>query len=225
MEVGFLIIATNKYTEFIPNLIESADKYFLPNHEVTYFFFTNKDMVIETGRNLITNKIEHRDWPWMTLGRYSIFEQHSNQLKDMDYLFYCDADMLFVDTVGDEILSDRVATQHAGYYGRRGAPETNPLSTAYVGTNEEMQYFAGGFNGGSSESYLKMSSTIAENTKKDYENGIIAVWHDESHLNRYLIDNPPSMILDPSYCCYENWVDCPFGKRLLALVKKHEEYR
>ena len=50
-KVGLLVIATNKYTDFINNLIESTDKYFCNNHEVTYFIFTNKDLTINSKRN------------------------------------------------------------------------------------------------------------------------------------------------------------------------------
>lgn len=224
MKVGLLIIATNKYIQFLQPLIESADKYFLPNQEVTYFVFTNKDINIESSRDIVKIDVEHKEWPWMTLGRYKIFSNNSDELSEMDYLYYCDVDMKFVDIVGDEILSDRVATQHPGYYERRGTPEYRPESLAYVSLNEEMQYFAGGFNGGSSKEFLKMSEIISENINKDYSNGIIAIWHDESHMNRYFIDNKPTKILTPSYC-YGESMNIPFEKKLIALDKNHSEVR
>lgn len=37
MNIGLLVIATNKYIKFVQPLITSADKFFLPNDEVTYF--------------------------------------------------------------------------------------------------------------------------------------------------------------------------------------------
>lgn len=226
MKIGLLVIATNKYIDFLQPLISSADEFFLTNHDVTYFVFTNKDEVnIQTDRNIIKVKVEHREWPWMTLGRYKIFTNCSILLEKMDYLYYCDADMKFVGVVGDEILSDRVATQHPGYYGRRGTPETRTNSLACVYPHEQMEYFAGGFNGGTSEEYLKMAEIISNNIDDDYRRGVIAIWHDESHMNRYFIDNKPTKILDPSYCCIENWMDCPFGRRLLAIIKNHSEIR
>jgi histo-blood group ABO system transferase len=205
-------------------LIESADNHFLKNQEVTYFIFSNKDININSNRNIVKIDVEHKDWPWMTLGRYKIFSENSNILSSMDYLYYCDVDMKFEGGVGDEILSERVATQHPGYYDRRGTPETNPLSLACVFPHEEMQYFAGGFNGGSSQEYLKMANKISENIDIDYSKNIIAVWHDESHMNRYFIDNKPTKILDPSYCYPESW-SIPFDRKLLALDKNHSEVR
>ena len=224
-KVGLLIIATNKYTQFLQPLISSADNFFLKDQEVTYFIFTNKDIEINSSRNVIKIDVDHKEWPWMTLGRYNIFDNNSEKLSKMNYLYYCDVDMRFVGDVGDEILEERVATQHPGYFGRRGTPETNPLSLACVFEHEEMQYFAGGFNGGTSNEYLKMAKHISNNIDIDYSKDLIAVWHDESHMNRYFIDNTPTKILDPSYCCNEGWIDCPFGRRLLALDKNHSEIR
>lgn len=224
MKIGLLIIATNKYINFLESLISSADKFFLKDQEVTYFIFTNKDIEIKSNRNVVKIKTEHKEWPWMTLGRYKIFSENSSELSNMDYLYYCDADMRFVSDVGDEVISERVATQHPGYYGTRGTPETNSLSLACVFLHEQMQYFAGGFNGGTSEEYLKMANHISNNIDIDYLKNLIAVWHDESHMNRYFIDNPPTKILDPSYC-YGESMNIPFKQRLLALDKNHKEIR
>lgn len=223
-KVGLLIIATNKYTTFLQKLISSADTYFLKNQEVTYFVFTNQNINLQSNRNVLIIEIEHKDWPWMTLGRYDIFNNSNKTLKEMDYLYYCDVDMLFVDEVSDEILGERVATQHPGYTGVRGTPDTNPMCLAYVDPSEKMQYFAGGFNGGTSEEYLRMCSVLSKNIQTDYSKDIIAIWHDESHMNRYFIDNTPTVILSPSYC-YPESVSIPYTKRLLALDKNHEEIR
>lgn len=226
MKIGLLIIATNKYTQFLHSLIESADNFFFKESDVdvTYFIFTNKEIQINSSRNIEFINVEHKEWPWMTLGRYQIFSESSDILSKMDYLYYCDADMKFEGEVGNEIISDRVATQHPGYYGKRGTPEERYESLAYVSKNEDMQYFAGGFNGGSSKEFLKMSKIISENINIDYSNGIIAIWHDESHMNRYFIDNKPTKILTPSYC-YGESMNIPFERKLIALDKNHEEIR
>lgn len=219
-KVGLLIIATNKYISFLKPLIQSADKHLLKNYDVTYYVFTNMDFEIESQRKIVKINVEHKPWPWMTLGRYKIFSDNSPTLQNMDYLFYSDVDMLFVSEVGDEILSERVGTQHPCFVDQRGTPETNPNSLACVHPNESMQYFAGGFNGGDSLEYLKMAKKISENIDKDLKNGIIAIWHDESHLNRYFVDNPPTKVLNPSYC-YGESMDLPYEKKLLALDKNH----
>lgn len=225
MKIGLLVIATNKYISFLNDLLSSADEYFLPDQNVEYFVFTDHKVIgIESKRKINLVKTKHKPWPWMTLGRYEIFSSNAEYFAGTDYLFYCDADMKFCNTVGTEILSDRVATQHPGYYGTRGTPETNSNSLAYVSEFESMQYFAGGFNGCSKKEYLKMSDTLSKNIQQDYDNNIIAVWHDESHMNRYFIDHPPTKILDPGYC-YGESSKPPFTPRLIALNKNHKEIR
>lgn len=223
--IGLLIIATNKYDVFVRPLVESAKKFLLKNHKVTYYIFTDSKKLDNLGDNVILLDKGHEPWPLPTLHRYKTFVEHKEKLKKEDYLFYCDADMLFVDEVGDEILDDSVATIHPGFNGGRGTPETNPLSLAYIGTEENLIYYAGGFNGGTSENFLKMSETIDNNIEIDKKNGIIAVWHDESHMNRYFINNPPKKVLDPSYCYPESWNLPNYTKKLLALNKNHTEIR
>lgn len=223
MKIGMLLISTGKYDVFVEPLLQSARKYFMKKHDVTFFLFTDSEKWKET-KDVVTTYTKHEPFPSPTLKRYEIFFNNREILKDQDYLYYCDVDMLFVSEVGDEILSDRVATIHPGFLGKRGTPETRKESLAYVSPEEKMKYFAGGFNGGSSEEFLKMSKVLSENIKKDLEKDIIAIWHDESHMNRYFINNPPTKELTPSYCYPESW-KLPFDKKLLALDKNHKEMR
>jgi histo-blood group ABO system transferase len=142
--------------------------------------------------------------------------------------------MLFLDHVGDEVLKDTVVTLHPGYYAKTRPEytyETRKTSTAYVAPNEGDYYFAGGFNGGFK--YLEVAEKITKMIDKDAENGMVAVWHDESYLNRYFIDNKPSLILDPSYCYPDianaaravEWRLTQFKPKLIALDKNHKEIR
>jgi len=228
MKVGLLVIATNKYIQFAHQLYQSMQQYFLnqPGIERRMFLFTNQVGFAGPVRIYL----RHEPWPGMTLKRYEIFLNHRKLLQGMDYLYYCDADMLFVDHVGPEILSDRVATQHPGYWNspRANLPyETNPISTAYVRPHEGGTYYAGGFNGGRSNVFLEMARVISNNIKLDQQRGYTAVWHDESHLNRYLINNPPTLTLNPSYCFPEaSWAqNLPFRRIILALDKDHGALR
>ncbi len=223
-KVGLLIVATGKYLTYAEKLIESAKKYFCTNHSVTYFIFTDGKLIEDDNIRVI--KQERLGWPYDTMMRPSIYFQHRDVLKDMDYLFASDADMLFVDDVGDEILSDLVGTQHPGFVGKRGSYEKRRESTACVLAHEGKHYFAGGFNGGKRDCYLQLCKTVSESVKKDLDRNprLVAIWHDESHINRYFIDNPPTCILSPSYC-YPESLKMPYPKKLLALDKNHTNMR
>lgn len=229
MKIGHVVIATNRYMGFAKPLLDSAKEHFLTNHDVTMFLFTN----VKAIEGVVRVEQKHEPWPGMTLKRYQIFWKNRDIFKDMDYIYYTDVDMLFVDKVGDEILGELTATYHPGFF---NAPthllpyEKNPRSTAYVNPSERKSYYAGGFNGGKRDTFLSMSETILNNIESDMEWGYTAEWHDESHLNRFLIDNPPEVSLDPSYCFPKDaiWAQNSVFKKtmkLCPLEKDHSEYQ
>ncbi len=222
LKVGLLIVATGKYIQFVEPLIESADKYFCTNHDVTYFVFTEGDV---PKRDDVIKIQQHRlGWPHDTMMRPVMYYECRDILSSMDYLFACDADMLFVGDVGDEILSDLVGALHPGYFGSKGTPEYRRASTAYIPRRRNKYYFAGGFNGGKTEHFIKMVGVMTKNILKDLERGIIALWHDESHLNKYFFEHSPTKILTPSYC-YAEQHPHKIPKKLIALDKNHSELR
>ena len=238
-KVNLLIIATNKYTQFLPALLESAEKFFLNDCKVIYNVFTDQETVVRDlfkdspiSKKLLTHEVEHYHWPYSTLYRYHFFKIHFLQLKQADYYFYIDADTLFKDNItAADILGDRVGTQHCGFTTGRGSYETNPLSTSYVKETEGETYFGGGFWGFSIDEFVKLLDTATDMINADYEKNIIPVWHDESVLNRYLIDNPPTKILTPSYHWPQNneriwkmWKE-QYPCKILLLDKNHEEIR
>lgn len=153
-------------------------------------------------------------WPYPTLLRYNLFLQQEEKLKDYDYIFYCDVDMKFVGIVGDEILGNGLtAAPHPGYWIRKEyypPYEPNELSACYIPRpgriiNENgkqrfrPEYYAGGLQGGKSEVFIKAMKACKELIDKDLKMGYIPIWNDETAWNKYLSENPPEIMLDPSY--------------------------
>jgi histo-blood group ABO system transferase len=248
INIGLCIVATGKYISFVKKLLDSAELYFCPQHKRTYFIFT--DAMLSEGKerhelqellqvpysdSIVIIEQKRLGWPYDTLMRFVVYNQHKDVFATTDYMFATDADMLFVGTEGDEIVSERVATQHPGFeknkplWGEETPYDRNPLSTAYIPHGLGEYYFAGGFYGGSTKEFIKMSEIIAHNIFIDLEKyNYIAVWHDESHLNRYFIDNKPTIMLDRSYCYPENGQQKGYptcAPKLLALDKNHDEIR
>lgn len=236
MNIGLLVIATNKYINFLNPLVESVNKYFLTGHTVNIFCFTNI-LDYKSYSNVLFIKQKHMPWPLPTLKRYEIFYKNRELFQNMDYLYYLDVDMLINDYVGDEFLPDNkelVCVIHPGY--RRNLIQTfehRPTSTAYVEKNHHYVYHCGGVQGGKKDSYLKVCEILSKNILDDMSRGIIAVWHDESHWNSYLINNPNSYKeLDCDYCYPQDppenpgsW-NFPDKKRIIiALHKNHSEIR
>ena len=230
MKILILTIATNKYIQFVERLYDNIEEKFLNGHEIQGLLFTEHD--VETSDNIKVSQIDHEPWPMPTLKRYNYFVKEKDYISQFDYCYYFDVDMGIVSEVGDEVLSDLVATMHpyqSFYPKEQRTYDRNPKSFAYVPPGEEGElYYAGGFNGGSTKRFLEMAEVLADRVNKDLENGVIALWHDESHMNRYLIDNPPSLSLTPTYCFAEeqmNNASYPYDAKIIALKKDHDELR
>ena len=231
MKICILTIATNKYMQFVEKLYTDISEKFLPGAEINCLLFTDHE-IEEAGDNVRVHYIDHEPWPMPTLKRYNYFVKEKDFILEHDYCFYLDADMRIDNLVGEEILADGVvATKHP--YQSLMDPSSqsfdrNPKSLAYVPFDQKtVSYYAGGFNGGKTESFIEMSEVIASNVNKDLEKGVVALWHDESHMNRYLIDNPPALELSPSYCYAEEFygTNYPYEPKIIALKKNHNELR
>lgn len=198
---ALVLIATGeKYHRFIRPLVGSADTFFVPH---TTFLFT--DSPEDYGVTQFPH--ENLGYPLATLKRYHTFLTQRERLSKFDYVFYIDIDALFVSPVGPEIFGSGItATKHQAYHRGGYDLEENKQSTAYLPSVR--QYFCGGFNGGTSVSFLRMAEVIARNVDVDLANGVVAKWHDESHLNKYLEENPPSRVLDHGYCYSEGSAAC-----------------
>jgi histo-blood group ABO system transferase len=203
-DIALIVIATGAaYHPYIRPLVASAQEFF-PPHEV--LLFTDSREVFAVSRQVW---IKDLGYPRATLMRYHAITSEAEWLSKFEHCFYTDVDMRFVSPISrDELASEGItATEHLGYANRMPSrfwnfvspvSETRETSTACLKTVDK--YFCGGFVGGRTPEFLKMSSVIQKNVDTDTENGVLAVWHDESHLNRYLADTPPARILPPSFC-------------------------
>jgi len=230
MNVCILTIATNKYIAFFDRLYKDINNNFLNDHNIKHLLFTDSNL--ESNDNLKICKINHEPWPMPTLKRYEYFLKEKEFIYKFDYCYYFDVDMGVFDKIGDEVLGDMVFVQHpyqSFYSKEKRSYDRNLKSLAYVREGEEGEnYYAGGFNGGLTKKFIKMSEKLAACITTDFSKNIIAVWHDESHMNRYLIDNSPTLTLNPSYCFPEEQIDnprYPYKPKIVALKKNHNELR
>lgn len=235
MKVNLLIVATGKYIQFLPQLIESADKYFIKGHDVKYCIFTDATQERPAHPNCTFFEVEHKPWPHATLKRFHFFLEHRNEMPEADYFFYVDVDARFEQPIGEEIIGKRTAVQHCGYIDGRNLPfENNPKSMTYVPESKRGAYYGGGFWGFEASEFWNVAHYCAQAIDFDEGNGIVPVWHDESILNKYLAACPPTLVLDPSYHYPENnphiyakWaaVGKSYDCKILLLDKNHKEVR
>jgi histo-blood group ABO system transferase len=226
MNICINLIATGKYVDFLDGIIESSEKNFFPNDSVYYIIHTDcTDRVFP--KNSIINRIDFEEWPNPTLKRFHYFLMAEDDILKSDFSFYVDVDSLFVNLIDFELepIKGIISTLHPGFYGTSGTPERNPNSKSYLPIGSQNLYFCGGFFGGDSVSFVKMSRRIKENIDDDLKNGIIAIWHDESHLNHYLFYNPPAHIVGNYFAISQNQINQHPDSRIVFLDKNHKHLR
>jgi len=229
MKVAILYIATGRYITFFKSLYESCEKYFLKNHEKTYFVFTDNDNFDYSDKeNVIKVEQKHLGWPYDTLMRYDMFLKIEDKLKEYDFCYYINANCEVKKPIGEEIFPTEeqglMATIWADHYYE--APDDHPYcrnekSSAYIPFGEGEYYFMGGFNGGRINDFIKMSKEISLMTKEDIENDAIPEFHDQSMINKYLL-NKNILVMNPNYCYPSRWKIKPFCDDIKnEIIKKH----
>ena len=232
MHIGILLIATRRYFDYIAPLYASIDKYFLTAHKRAYFLFTDSKAPLPSGVQRIS--VKHKKWPYMTLHRYHFFLSIAERIRaqKIEVLYFFDADMQVIQHVGDEILPTKkhplVCVIKEAFHGQPGCGlhERNSTSTACIHPHERYPYYiVGGFQGGHTETYLAAAQAIKKNIDIDEQKGMVAVWHDESHWNRYMASYTHLFkFLDPNYCFPNHVVGradrLQYKPKILSLRKK-----
>jgi hypothetical protein len=196
-KVALVFICTGKgYCDlFLDQAIERAKEFFPSDILV----FTDSEKQYPIAKQVFK---QHSGWPEVTLKRYHTIISEEEWLSQRDYIFHFDVDMKLMQKITDDILSDGITvTKHPDFENGGGATDQNPKSHACLSDKDIRQYVTGAFQGGTSKAFLSMAKTIALNIDDDARNGVIARVYDESHLNRYVYDNPPAKILSTDYCC------------------------
>lgn len=235
MRIGILYICTGKYEIFWKDFYLSAERYFMTSSPYMreYYVFTDAPLLYGEQENNHIHKIkqENLGWPNNTLKRFHIFLKIKKQLEqETDYLFFCNANLLFKAPIGPEILPPEnsnglVGTLHPGFYASTNKEftyERRVNSSAYISEGSGKHYYAGGFSGGRTKSYLQLCETLKSWVDIDDSNNIVAIWHDESHINKYFITYPP-FTLSPAYLYPEGW-SIPFDEIIMIRDKNKQEY-
>lgn len=229
-KVCVCLIATGKYKKFLAPIMNDCYTRFIRNHKLSFLLFTDEQQASHSAEGVPIHCVvqEKKGFPGDTLYRYHYFLSQQDHLKTFDYAFYMDVDYgIYQRVTESDMLHDMVATSHIYNVERDhsenhvGTPEINADSAAFIKPSETMDhYFAGGFLGGKIDRFLHLCSTVKSAIDRDDENGIMAIWHDESHINRYFLDNPPSKVLNQSFI-YPEFAINDENNDIGILLRKH----
>lgn len=229
-KVAALYICTGKYIAFWQEFYDSAEQYLLPGCEVHYFVFTDAPSLYGEESNPRIHRCpqEAYSWPFSTLRRFEIFLSREEELKAFDYIFFFNANAQIMTPITPEMFLPRAErgerllfVQHPSFYTKPNYEFTydrNPRCRAFIPMGLGRYYVCGGINGGETEAFLKLCHTLDRRIRKDLDHNVIALWHDESHINRYILWRKDFRLLSPSYCYPEGW-DLPLTCRILIRSK------
>lgn len=225
MKVAVIYICTGRYNQFFDGFYRSCEKYFLKGiAQLEYYVFTD-DMELSKAKNVHLIKKECAGFPADSLFRFDMFLQVKEELLKADYIYFFNSNAEFKAPVGREILPSeglklvgvewpgkRKPFKHPAFY----PYERNKRSLAYIAPFERKpyMYFMGGINGGTAKDYMNMIETLSKNIRQDYDNGIIACVHDESHINKYFRTHE-CKVLGSEYCMPEEWVADGFSPKII----------
>ncbi|XP_034885663.1 N-acetyllactosaminide alpha-1,3-galactosyltransferase-like [Mirounga leonina] len=120
--------------------------------------------------------------------------------------------MKFCDHVSMEILSPLFGTLHPGFYQaahKDFSYEHWPQSQAHIPRDKGDFYYMRTFFAGSVVEVHQLTLACHQAMGVNLATGIEAVWHNESHLNRYLLDHKPIKVLSPEDPWDPQLLGCP----------------
>jgi hypothetical protein len=229
LKIGILYICVGEYRKFWKKFYLTSEKYFCPKIEKKYFVFTDFEPM-DFSDKIVVIRQDDFGWPLNTLYRYKMFLRIAARLEECDYVIFFNANCEFVKDISvTEFFGfdkDLVACIHPGFFDKEKALytyENRAASTAFV--HNAKYYFQGALMGGKTVPFMCLCRELEKNIDTDFDNGILALWHDESHWNAYLNNNFASIqnrlqVLSPSFLYPENW-DIPFNRKIMLREKSN----
>ena len=230
MSVAVIFIGTNKYLDFFPNYYETCEEKLFPDVDKQYFVFTDGELDGDLPSNITVMQIPHKGWPAITLERFHTILLAQEELEQHDWLVFLDADMRVNQVITPEEFfddqKDFIAVHHPCHYNTGTGTFERRLESEACVTGDPVSYYQGCLWGGKIKSVIPMMKLLRDRVDKDYKNDIIAIWHDESHLNKFFIDNQENVnALPPDYAFPECFPNYPYQQKIIHLAKDNSSYQ
>lgn len=237
MNLSVVFIGTGKYLNFLPKWYESCEKYLVPTVKKQYYVFTDGELN-DPPENMIPYYLEHMSWPYITLLRFDTVLKASDYLSKSDWVLFLDADMLLVDEVTEkDLFTDKkyIGVHHPCHFlgmtphnKPPGSFETNPNSLACITDEDDTSvYFQGCLWGGKVPDVIDMMKELQRRTQDDLSRDVIAVWHDESQMNKFFCERREDVhVLESSFAYPEVFAQyCEFEPKIVHLAKDNSKYQ
>lgn len=196
--IAILYICTGKYSVLWKEFYESTEMYFCKDYSKEYYVFTDALTIEYACNNERVHLLYQKPlpWPYPTLLRFSMFQSISEKLRKHDYVFFFNANAKILKTISAEMILPRrnhheklVVAKHPTYnWSCFDNPfDRNPRCKAYVPYGLGKLYIQACLLGGTEKNFMRMTRKLAKQIDNDLKHGVIALWHDESYVNRYIL--------------------------------------
>ena len=247
--VDVCVHATAGYIKYAKELGESFTSTFFPGAEIRYLVFT--DNIDEVQRWILPDRITvvgveitHKPWPISAISRYNDYKNFAHLLTS-ELVLFTDADMKIIGEVPSTFKPNQwpneiALVRHPGFYRKDeivrkgvsrflpnktealGSWEDRPESQAYVTERRRKHYVCGGVWMATPKAAINLCSVLSSRIDDDDRRDVMAVWHDESHLNWWAANNRHA-ILSPEYCFVRSYSELDeLTPRIEALDKPAE---
>lgn len=197
-----------------------------------YYVFTDQpeavpNVNLREERKLVVREMANSNrWQDVSMGRMVELEKltESELDNEADYIYCFDVDAKFHARWSAETLSSLVAVLHPWFFDYprdKFTYERRPESEAFIPYDEGDFYYAGGAFGGTVQEVHRLTKTCNEKQSIDRAKSIEALWHDESHLNKYFLYNKPTKLLSPEYL----WRDISAGVSQVRVIRFTSVYK
>ncbi|CAL1604649.1 unnamed protein product [Knipowitschia caucasica] len=207
--VALTVFAIGSYLEaYLKGFMISAEKHFMTGIPLTYYIFTDTpeevpDFKLGPERTMkVMYAPRHSRWQDISMMRMKTI----SKVIDLQisykhpYVFCLDVDSIFEARFGTEALAESVAVLHPHFFNQSKSIfsyDRNPRSKAYMKTGD--YYYHAALFGGKWQNVKALVDFCYDGIMEDKKNNVEALWHDESHLNKYFWLNKPSKVLSPEY--------------------------
>ncbi|KAF7652221.1 hypothetical protein LDENG_00099730 [Lucifuga dentata] len=214
--VALTVFAVGSYLDaYLKTFLTSAERHFMLGLPVTYYVFTDMPekvpkLNVTPERNIKVVEVEkHSRWQDISMMRMKTLSDiiESDIRHTHSHVFCFDVDQEFTSRFGSEALGESVALLHAHFYKlpkNTFTYDRNPKSKAFMEMESGDYYYHAAVFGGSWSSVQAVADSCYLNIVEDKMNNVEALWHDESHLNKYFWLHKPSRLLSPEYCWDQN---------------------
>lgn len=192
--VALVVLATGSYSQFIRDLVDSINVYFLPNTIKDIYILSD---VFASGSQHLSEKCIVHNINCRSISKASYyFELLLENLRFIvksDYVFKFDADMFLYDVVlEDDFLpqleQNFTAVKHFGYSRKDMAKNVPKTCSAYIPEEywEIEPYWQSCIFGGKTKNMIEMAVYLNQLIVKDRQEGKLYGAWEEPYVNHYL---------------------------------------